>query len=104
MPEVQSLPLARTAGLRRVAAVLMTLMVPFFSAGSLAQEAPDHLTATSINLEDVPYPYPVSYIEFDLYDNPVRMVYMDVEPTAAANGRTVVLLHGMNWYAEYWGE
>lgn len=68
------------------------------------RQAPAHLTATSINLEDVPYPYPVSHIDFTLYDNPVRMVYMDVAPTAPANGQTVLLLHGMNWYAEYWGE
>lgn len=104
MAEVQSLPLARAGNRRWVAAVLMTLMAPFTVSAALAQDAPDHLTATSINLEDVPYPYPVSYIEFELYDNPVRMVYMDVEPTANDNGRTVVLLHGMNWYAEYWGE
>ena len=68
------------------------------------RQAPAHLQATSINLEDVPYPYPVSFIDFSLYDQPVRMVYMDVAPTARANGKTVLLLHGMNWYAEYWGE
>jgi pimeloyl-ACP methyl ester carboxylesterase len=31
------------------------------------------------------------------------MAYMDVKPTGAANGRTVVLLHGYNFFAEYWG-
>jgi pimeloyl-ACP methyl ester carboxylesterase len=30
------------------------------------------------------------------------MAYMDVPATASANGRTVVLLHGMNFYGEYW--
>jgi pimeloyl-ACP methyl ester carboxylesterase len=30
------------------------------------------------------------------------MAYMDVPPAAAANGRAVVLLHGMNFYGEYW--
>ena len=104
MAEVQSRPLIRSAGRRWVAGVLMTLMVPFLNSGAFAQDAPDHLTATSINLEDVPYPYPVSYISLELYGQPVRMVYMDVQPTAEANGRTVVLLHGMNWYSEYWGE
>lgn len=68
------------------------------------RQPPSHLQATSINLEDVPYPYPVQHIDFTLYDNPVRMVYMDVAPTAPANGKTVLLLHGMNWFGEYWGE
>jgi pimeloyl-ACP methyl ester carboxylesterase len=30
------------------------------------------------------------------------MAYMDVAPTAPANGRTVVLLHGKNFYGSYW--
>ncbi|MDX1491123.1 MAG: alpha/beta hydrolase [Pseudohongiellaceae bacterium] len=68
------------------------------------RQAPVDAKAYSINLEDVPYPYPVSFIDFELYEQPVRMVYMDVAPTGPANGKTVVLLHGMNWYAEYWGE
>src|SRR5206468_8396180 len=28
--------------------------------------------------------------------------YMDVAPTAAANGRTVLLMHGRNFPASYW--
>lgn len=67
------------------------------------RQAPPDLQATSINLEDVPYPYPVKNLELTLYGNDVRMVYMDAPPTGTPNGRTVVLLHGMNWYAEYWG-
>jgi pimeloyl-ACP methyl ester carboxylesterase len=30
------------------------------------------------------------------------MAYMDVAPAGAPNGRAVVLLHGMNFYGEYW--
>ena len=68
------------------------------------RQAPSDLTATSINLEDVPYPYPVHFLDLQLYGHDIRMAYMDAPPTGPANGRTVVLLHGMNWYAEYWGE
>ena len=32
------------------------------------------------------------------------MAYMDVAPTAAANGRTVVLMHGKNFSGDYWGQ
>jgi len=75
-----------------------------FAQAQERRQAPAHLAATSINLEDVPYPYPVSFRNFDLYEQAVRMVYMDVAPTGPANGQTVLLLHGMNWYSEYWGE
>ena len=77
------------------------------AAGLQAQErrqAPEHLTATSINLEDVPYPHPVQFLDLQLYGNDIRMAYMDARPTGSPNGRTVVLLHGMNWYSEYWEE
>jgi pimeloyl-ACP methyl ester carboxylesterase len=57
----------------------------------------------SINLEDVPYPHPVSHMSLTLYGQDVRMAYMDVKPTATANGQTVVLLHGFNFFGEYWG-
>ena len=56
----------------------------------------------SINLEDVPYPHPVSYMPFVLEGQDVRMAYMDVAPVGAANGQAVVLLHGMNFFAEAW--
>lgn len=56
----------------------------------------------SINNEDIPYPYPVSHLAFVTYGQDVRMAYMDVPPAAQPNGRTVVLLHGMNFAGFYW--
>jgi pimeloyl-ACP methyl ester carboxylesterase len=56
----------------------------------------------SINLEDVPYPHPVSYLPFTLEGQDVRMAYMDVAPQGAPNGRSVILLHGMNFFGEAW--
>ncbi len=93
--------------LQRVVLAAFVCSAVFMTSQTDAQErrqAPASLQPTSINLEDVPYPYPVSFLEFSLYDNPVRMVYMDVAATGTPNGKTVLLLHGMNWYAEYWGE
>src|SRR5688500_14561474 len=49
----------------------------------------------SINLEDVPYPHPVKHMVFSLEGEDVRMAYMDVAPAGTANGRSVILLHGM---------
>src|SRR4029079_1319987 len=31
-----------------------------------------------------------------------RLAYMDIAPEGQANGRSVVLLHGMNFFGEYW--
>ena len=47
----------------------------------------------------MPYPFPVEYLPIELGGQDYRMAYMDVAPTVAANGRTVVLFHGMNFYA-----
>jgi pimeloyl-ACP methyl ester carboxylesterase len=67
-----------------------------------AVTAPPDVKAMSITLEDVPYPYPVHFAPLTLYGHDVRMAYMDVPAAATANGHTVVLLHGMNFYGEYW--
>jgi pimeloyl-ACP methyl ester carboxylesterase len=56
----------------------------------------------SITLEDLAYPHPVSHLPLTMYGEDVRMAYMDVAPAGPANGRTVVLLHGMNFFGEYW--
>ena len=58
----------------------------------------------SINLEDVPYPYPVDFMELSLFGQDLRLAYMDVAPTGTPNGRNVVLLHGASYYAMYWGD
>jgi pimeloyl-ACP methyl ester carboxylesterase len=57
--------------------------------------------AGSITYEDVPYPYPVSFLPLTLYGQDVRMAYMDVPPAGTPNGRTVVLFHGMNFGGFY---
>ena len=54
-------------------------------------------------LRDHAYPYPVAFHELDSQRQRLRMAYLDVAPTAASNGRTVLLLHGKNFSAAYWG-
>lgn len=63
---------------------------------------PDDWGPVSINLEEIPYPYPVHFLHRNLYGQDVRIAYMDAEPTADANGQTVVLLHGSSYYSWYW--
>jgi pimeloyl-ACP methyl ester carboxylesterase len=63
--------------------------------------APTDVKAGSIDLADVPYPYPVSFLPLTMYGQEVRMAYMDVPPAGQPNGRTVVLFHGMNFSGFY---
>jgi len=65
---------------------------------------PAEWSAVSINMEDVPYPHPVQFLDLTLYGQSVRMAYMDVVPTGSPNGRTVVLLHGASYFALYWAD
>ena len=56
----------------------------------------------SINLEDIPYRMRSGTLSFTLEGQDVRMAYMDVPPSAAANGRAIVLFHGLNFFGEAW--
>lgn len=54
---------------------------------------------TAVDYSNVEYPYPVDYLDVEVYGDTYRMAYMDVAPTGTPNGQTVVLFHGMNFFA-----
>lgn len=54
-----------------------------------------------VALEGYAYPFPVAYLDVQAGSHPARLAYMDVAPTATANGRTVLLFHGRNFPASY---
>jgi pimeloyl-ACP methyl ester carboxylesterase len=87
-------------------AVFIALAFAGSMTAAAAQEPPPAPPADwgpmSINLEDVPYPHPVSYLPFTLEGQDVRMAFMDVAAQGTPNGKTVILLHGMNFFAEAW--
>jgi pimeloyl-ACP methyl ester carboxylesterase len=91
-----------------ISALLGALFLLTLSAAEVAAQAappkspPPEWGPLSINLEEIAYPYPVSYLNLDLYEQDVRIAYMDVAPVGSANGRTVVLLHGGSYYGWYW--
>lgn len=60
------------------------------------------LTPLNATLDGYDYPYPVHHLPLRLEGQHLQMAYMDVAPTAKANGRTVVLLHGKNFFGAYW--
>jgi pimeloyl-ACP methyl ester carboxylesterase len=66
----------------------------------LAQASPDY----GADLERFDYPFPIRWFETRAQGEAVRMAYLDVAPTAAANGTTVMLLHGKNFCAATWGD
>ncbi len=83
------------------AIVLLTALLA--SAREPAPKAPTDIQPGSITYEDVPYPYPVQYLNMTVYGQDVRMAFMDVAPSGPSNGRVVVLLHGMNFGGFYFG-
>jgi pimeloyl-ACP methyl ester carboxylesterase len=64
---------------------------------------PDGITPGSITCEDVPYPFPVSYLPLTLYGQDLRIAFMDVPPLGQPNGHVVVLFHGNNFAGFYFG-
>lgn len=78
---------------------LLIAAVALWPALAAAQPSPEPL---GIALEGYPYPHEVSFLPLEVEHHAVRMAYMDVPPVAAANGSTVLLLHGRNFPASYW--
>jgi pimeloyl-ACP methyl ester carboxylesterase len=91
---------------RTTVVVILLAPILLIATATSAQEPPASPPAgwgpMSINLEDVPYPHPVSYFSFTLEDQDVRMAYMDAAPIGTPNGKSVLLLHGMNFFGEAW--
>lgn len=79
-------------------ALLAISTVPGLAAASPPDRPPADWGPTAIDYSNVPYPYPVHYLPVRLAGRDLRMAYMDVAP-AAPNGQTVLLFHGMNFFA-----
>jgi pimeloyl-ACP methyl ester carboxylesterase len=81
----------------------------FAAADSSAQPrtpsvaTPAGINPGSITCEDVPYPFPVSYLPLTLYGQDLRIAFMDVPPLGTPNGHVVVLFHGNNFAGFYFG-
>lgn len=73
----------------------LAVIQPF---GAVAQ------TTYGEQLEGFAYPHPQQRFEFTSQGQTMSMSYMDVAPTGAANGRTVVLMHGKNFCGATWEE
>ena len=72
----------------------------FFTLAALA--GPVSAAVYGPELEGFAYPHPVRHYSFSSQGLNLRMAYMDVAPTGAANGKTAVLLHGKNFCGATW--
>ncbi len=85
--------------MRRLASPLLACALLAAAAPALGQTA-----RLGPNLEDFAYPLPLRWHAARSQGHAIRMAYMDVAPTAARNGVTVVLLHGKNFCGATWGD
>jgi hypothetical protein len=85
-------------------------LTPFATAATLvprpaaaATQPPNTYTEPlGASLEGWPYPGPLQFLPLTMEGQQVRMAYMDFEPTAPSNGRSIMLLHGKNFDSSYW--
>ncbi|WP_216688652.1 alpha/beta fold hydrolase [Hymenobacter siberiensis] len=80
---------------------LLFLWLSLLLAATIAPAQTAPLNAT---LDGYEYPFSVRYLPLKLEGQALRMAYMDEPSTARPNGRTVVLLHGKNFFGAYWHE
>jgi pimeloyl-ACP methyl ester carboxylesterase len=100
--------------LRRAIALILITVLSILNAETvrsqtITQSSPSVQPTTvseirplGIALEELNYPYPVSFVELTNEGQPVRMAYMDISASGSDNGRTIVLLHGRNFSGFYW--
>lgn len=78
---------------------LLFALLLILNIGAVRAQKSDTL---SITLENAKYAYPVKFFPINVEGQDVRMAYMDIAPTKAPNGRTVLLFHGKNFGSYYW--
>jgi pimeloyl-ACP methyl ester carboxylesterase len=87
----------------RLSALLPVLWLVLGLGGMLSPAAAaESEPAYGPQLEGFEYPWPVSHFLFTSQGEALDMAYLDVKPTATANGETAVLLHGKNFCAATW--
>lgn len=85
-----------------LALTMQMLAAPDAFAQGAGIPGPTYTEPLGIGLEGWPYPHPVGFMSIDIDGQHLRVAFMDVAPSGAPNGRTVVLLHGKNFDSSYW--
>jgi len=92
-------PIKKTLSMRALWLLLALVLTALPALASAAELPP-----LSISLEGYEYPCPVHLLPLTIEGQDLRMAYMDVQPEGKGNGRTVMLLHGKNFFGKYWGD
>lgn len=71
--------------------------------GFLSSYSQEKLVPLDKDLSTVTYPFEVKFHLFQSQGQFLKMAYLDVSPTNK-NGKTILLLHGKNFNAAYWGQ
>ena len=80
----------------------MPFSAPAVAVAAAAAPTYEQTEPLGAGMEGWVYPFPVQYLQIEQEGQLLRMAYMDVKPSANANGRTVLLFHGKNFGADYW--
>ena len=80
---------------RRLSILASLLLAATFSPAHAA-------TTYGPELQGFSYPHPIQHYKFISQGEQLQMAYMDVAPTAKANGKTAVLMHGKNFCGATW--
>jgi pimeloyl-ACP methyl ester carboxylesterase len=90
---------------KTIARIAITLAVAAFSLfASPTFSTAEELQPLSISMEGYAYPYQVHLLPLNIEGQDLNMAYMDVHPEGKANGKTVLLLHGKNFFGKYWSD
>ena len=83
--------------------VLLTCVVGLSVALGAQEVGPERAHVARAGVEEAPKAaYPIDFFPLQIEGQDLRMAYRHVQPTTAANGRTVLLLHGKNFSGFYW--
>lgn len=85
---------------RNIRAVVLFIQLVLINT-ALYATVPESL---GINMESYSYPHPVDFISLINDGKPAEMAYMDIPANGQVNNKTVVLLHGGQYYGAYWHE
>ena len=80
---------------RRLSILASLLLATAFSPAHAA-------TTYGPELQGFSYPHPIQHYKFTSQGEQLQMAYLDVAPTAKANGKTAVLMHGKNFCGATW--
>ena len=80
----------------------LVLVLGAFSAFQPPAGMAQDLKPLSISMEGYEYPHKVDFLPLTLEGQDLKMAYMDIKPEGQGNGKTVVLLHGKNFFGAYW--